>query len=116
MVKPVGGILSHIADAIEMHHEKYDGSGYRGLKGEEIPLAARIVAAADVFDALLSDRPYRKGMAIREAMDHIVGSAGTHFDPQVVAALSTVVNRDGEQALAEVLRDAEYISPTGLAR
>ncbi len=62
IVKPVGGMLSHIADAIEAHHEKYDGSGYKGLKAEEIPFLSRIIAVADAFDAILSDRPYRKGV------------------------------------------------------
>ncbi|GAB4504275.1 MAG: hypothetical protein Fur0043_12690 [Anaerolineales bacterium] len=67
------------------HHEKWDGSGYpRGLKGDEIPLAARIFAVADVWDALTSDRPYRKAWSKEEAHEYIRSQAGTHFDPQVV--------------------------------
>ena len=109
MIKPVGGMLSYIADAIEAHHEKYDGSGYKGIRGEQIPLLARIVAVADVFDVLLSDRPYRKGIAIHEALDSIVASAGTSFDPVVVDALRRIVNREGDlpatEAVADFLRE-----------
>ena len=104
MIKPVGGMLSHIADAIEAHHEKYDGSGYMGLKGEQIPLVARIIGVADVFDALLADRPYRKGMGTIEAMSTIVASAGSHFDPKVVAALQKIIDRGGEQAVSQCLQ------------
>ena len=69
------------------HHEKWDGSGYpRGLKGEEIPLAARIFAVVDVFDALTSDRPYRKAWGKREALDYISEQTGKHFDPQIPPA------------------------------
>jgi putative nucleotidyltransferase with HDIG domain len=69
------------------HHEKWDGTGYpRGLQGEEIPLAARIFAVVDVWDALRSDRPYRAAWTEEHAKTHIQEQAGTHFDPQVVAA------------------------------
>lgn len=67
------------------HHEWWDGSGYPfGLAGEEIPLAARIVAVADVWDALTSDRPYRKAMDERKALSIIKSESGTHFDPEIV--------------------------------
>ena len=67
------------------HHEKWDGSGYpRGLKGDEIPLAARIFAVIDVWDALTSDRPYRKTWSCEQALAYIREQTGTHFDPQVV--------------------------------
>jgi putative two-component system response regulator len=69
------------------HHERWDGSGYpRGLKGEEIPLAGRIVAVADVFDALSSDRPYRPRLSADEARAAIVEGSGRAFDPGVVEA------------------------------
>ena len=69
------------------HHEKWDGSGYpRGLKGEAIPLAARIFAVVDVWDALISDRPYRKAWTQKKALDHIQEQSGIHFDPKVVSA------------------------------
>jgi putative nucleotidyltransferase with HDIG domain len=67
------------------HHEKWDGSGYpTGLSGEQIPLAARIFAVADVWDALRSDRPYRPGWDEDKARDYIISEAGRHFDPQVI--------------------------------
>ena len=67
------------------HHEKWDGSGYPlGLKGEEIPLEARIFAVADVYDALTSDRPYRKAWSEEQALEHIRAQSGKHFDPQLV--------------------------------
>jgi putative two-component system response regulator len=67
------------------HHEKWDGSGYpRHLKGEEIPLAARLFAIVDVWDALTSDRPYRKAMTPEEALAVILPSSGSHFDPRIV--------------------------------
>jgi putative nucleotidyltransferase with HDIG domain len=69
------------------HHERWDGTGYpQGLKGEEIPLAARIFAIVDMWDALRSDRPYRTAWSEREALDHIYSLSGKHFDPQVVQA------------------------------
>jgi len=104
LVKPVGGILANIADAIETHHEKYDGTGYKGLKGQEISMVARVIGVADAFDALLSDRSYRKGVSIFEALDSISASAGKHFDPQVVGALQNIVNQEGELALTEALK------------
>ena len=69
------------------HHEKWDGSGYpRGLKGMNIPFAARVFAIIDVWDALISDRPYRKGLPPEEVRDHIKADSGKHFDPNVVRA------------------------------
>ncbi len=73
------------------HHEKWDGSGYpNGLVGEAIPLAARLFAVVDVWDALLSDRPYRPGWPVDRVRTHIQAGAGSHFDPQVVAAFLTL--------------------------
>ncbi len=68
------------------HHERWDGTGYpRGLKGEEIPLAARIFAVVDVYDALTSDRPYRAAWSVEDALEYIREQAGKQFDPRVVA-------------------------------
>jgi len=76
------------------HHEKWDGSGYpRGLKGEEIPLSARIFAVADVWDALTSHRPYRPAWNKDEALDYIRNQAGKHFDPKVVEAFFDVIEQ-----------------------
>jgi hypothetical protein len=69
------------------HHEKFDGSGYPlGLAGEAIPLHGRIVAVADVFDALTSERPYKKAWALDDALKFLKANAGSHFDPACVAA------------------------------
>ncbi len=103
LVKPVGGMLTYIADAIECHHERFDGTGYKGLRGQDIPLLARIVSVADAFDVLLSDRPYRKGMGLHQALASMAASAGSHFDPMVVAALHRIVTREGELPAAEAL-------------
>ena len=71
------------------HHEQWDGSGYpHGLQGKEIPLAARIVALADVYDALTSHRAYRPAVSHAEAREWIVSNYGSQFDPEVVEALS----------------------------
>lgn len=73
------------------HHEKWDGTGYpRGLKGEEIPLAARIFAVIDVWDALRSDRPYRKPWPPARVRNYILEQSGTHFDPKVVEVFMTL--------------------------
>jgi HD-GYP domain-containing protein (c-di-GMP phosphodiesterase class II) len=69
------------------HHEKWDGTGYpRGLQGEQIPLAARIFAVVDVWDALISDRPYRKAWTKDKVLEHMKAESGKHFDPQVLDA------------------------------
>jgi response regulator RpfG family c-di-GMP phosphodiesterase len=74
-------------EIIRHHHEKWDGSGYPdGLKGENIPLSARIVAVADVFDALTSKRPYKEPFSIEKSLEIIKKSSGSHFDPKVVNA------------------------------
>ena len=73
--------------AIHYHHEHYDGTGYPDkLKGEDIPLDARILAVADVFDAMISPRPYRDAHPIEEVLDYIGKAAGSHFDPRVANA------------------------------
>jgi putative two-component system response regulator len=73
------------------HHEKWDGSGYPfGLKGEEIPISARLMAVADVYDALRSERCYKKALSHEEARDLIAGGTGSHFDPAVVEAFLNV--------------------------
>jgi len=77
------------------HHEKWDGSGYPlGLKGEQIPLEARIFAVADVWDALCSDRPYRKAWGPEKVRDYIAAQAGEHFDPKVVECFMQLIERD----------------------
>lgn len=75
------------------HHEKWDGTGYpRGLKGEEIPLTARLFAVADVWDALTSDRPYRAAWNKEQALEYIREQSGKHFDPQVVELFFKIIS------------------------
>jgi putative two-component system response regulator len=77
------------------HHEKWDGSGYpRGLKGEEIPLEARIFALADVWDALISERPYRKATSRAETIQYIRDHSGSHFDPNLSERFIKMLERD----------------------
>ncbi|MFM9914061.1 MAG: HD domain-containing phosphohydrolase [Methylophilaceae bacterium] len=78
----------------ECHHEKFDGSGYpAGLKGQEIPLSARIIAAADVFDALTSKRPYKEAWTVESALEAMQKDAGKHFDPEVINAMMRALPR-----------------------
>jgi len=84
--------LNPVLDIPYCHHEKWDGTGYpRKLKAEEIPLTARIFAVVDVFDALTSDRPYRKAWKKKEALGYISDQSGIHFDPQAVKAFLEMV-------------------------
>jgi putative two-component system response regulator len=81
-------ILRAGAEIAHSHHEKFDGSGYpRKLAGERIPLHGRIVAVADVFDALTSVRPYKAAWPVEEAKSYLRSQAGAHFDPKCVAGL-----------------------------
>jgi putative nucleotidyltransferase with HDIG domain len=86
MLAPIS-FLKNAVDIPWCHHEKWDGTGYpRGLKGEEIPLSARIFAVVDIWDALCSDRPYRKGWPTDKVIEYILSLSGNHLDPQVVDA------------------------------
>ena len=74
-----------VEDIVRYHHEKWDGSGYpKGLKGEAIPLVARIISVVDFYDATRCDRPYRKGMKREDSLGLLRGMAGSAFDPRVV--------------------------------
>jgi HD-GYP domain-containing protein (c-di-GMP phosphodiesterase class II)/PAS domain-containing protein len=90
--------IDYLHPALEIpysHHEKWDGSGYpQGLKREQIPLAARIFAVVDVWDALGSDRPYRKALPEDEILAHIHEQKGLHFDPEVVDAFNTLLSKN----------------------
>jgi len=86
--------LKRALDIPYCHHEKWDGSGYpHGLKGKEIPLAARIFAIIDVWDALCSDRPYRKAWTEEKAIAYIREQSGAHFDPEVVKAFLEMIGQ-----------------------
>ena len=79
--------LKDVVGGMRYHHERWDGKGYPlGLKGEDIPLVARIIAVADTYDAMVSTRPYRKGLPPATAFEEIVRYRGTQFDPMVVDA------------------------------
>jgi putative nucleotidyltransferase with HDIG domain len=87
--------IAYLRSALEIpycHHEKWDGTGYpRRLKGEEIPLGSRIFTIVDVWDALISDRPYRPAWTEEKALEYIKGQAGRHFDPQVTSLFITMI-------------------------
>ena len=85
LLSPIRYLKSAAIDIPYCHHEKWDGTGYpRGLKGEQIPLSARIFAVVDVYDALTSDRPYRPGWPRQKVLEYIHSLSGKHFDPDVV--------------------------------
>ncbi len=86
ILEPVGGSLGRVIPIILAHHERHDGAGYESLKGEEIPVEARVLAVADAYDTLTSDRPYRRAVSPFEAKQLIIAGSGTSFDPKVVEA------------------------------
>src|SRR5258706_9506007 len=89
--------IAYLQSALDIpycHHERWDGTGYpRGMKGEEIPIAARLFAVIDVWDAITSDRPYRKAMSRQEAYNLIVQESGKHFDPAAVQLFMSCVDK-----------------------
>jgi len=103
MLEPVGGSLRRVIPIVLAHHDKFDGTGYHSTSGDAIPLEARILSVADVYDSLTSDRPYRKAMSPFEAKDIIVKGAGTDFDPQVVGAFTDAFRRGGLEVPAVVV-------------
>lgn len=95
MLSPIA-YLSLALDIPRCHHEKWDGTGYpRGLAGEEIPLAARLFAVVDVWDALSNNRPYRKRWPQKKTLDYIRGQSGKHFDPRVVDVFLRLMREGG---------------------
>jgi len=87
--------LGGAAEIVRAHHERYDGSGYpRGLKGQDIPIGARIIAVVDTYDAITSARPYQKAQAKEEAIGELKRGAGTQFDPTVVEAFLGIIGAE----------------------
>jgi len=101
-LQPVGGSLRRILPIILAHHDKFNGTGYRSTQGEDIPIESRVISVADVYDSLVSDRPYRKGMSPFEARDIITKGAGSDFDPRVVSAFEMAFN-NRQMEVPEVL-------------
>jgi putative nucleotidyltransferase with HDIG domain len=95
MLDRIGGMLAEVGKTVRAHHERWDGGGYPdGLVGENIPLPARIICGCDSFNAMTTDRAYRKAMPVSEALDELRRCSGTQFDPQVVDAIEAVVGRE----------------------
>ncbi|HEV3231138.1 MAG TPA: HD domain-containing phosphohydrolase [Candidatus Dormibacteraeota bacterium] len=87
--------FASIADVVRSHHEEWDGTGYpRGLAGEDIPIAARIVSVVEATEAMVSDRPYRKGMSPDEVLEELRRGAGTQWDPRVIEVFSAILSQD----------------------
>ncbi len=111
IVQPIR-FLSGAVDIVRSHHERWDGTGYpTGLRHEEIPLAARVFAIADSFDAMTNDRPYRAAMPVEHAIDEIVLGACTQFDPDVVQVFLDLV--DAEPTVVGLEPAARVSRPSG---
>lgn len=112
------GFLKGAADIILSHHEKFDGTGYpRGLKGKEISLAARIFTLVDTVDALVYDRPYRRGAAFSAVCEEITKRSGTHFDPDLLEVVLDCLSeyfppKGGENEADGALASSSGDSPT----
>ena len=106
MVQQVGGIMRNAVPLILYHHEKYEGTGYYRLRGEDIPLGSRIIAVADAFDAMTIHRSYSAAKSSDEAMGILRKDSGSHFDPKVVEAFASVRHEVGidPEAARERLR------------
>jgi HD-GYP domain-containing protein (c-di-GMP phosphodiesterase class II) len=103
--------INFLGDAVELvrhHHERFDGEGYPdGLRGDEIPLSARIFSVADAFDAMTSDRPYRNAIGVERAIAEIQDGSGSQFDPEVVRAfVGMVYEEPADELLAHALKRA----------
>ena len=98
IVSPIR-FLAGAVEIVQSHHERWDGGGYpKGLRADEIPLAARVFAIADSFDAMTSDRPYRVAMPVEQALEEVREGAGTQFDPTVVRAFLDLATKAGSSS------------------
>ena len=101
--------IKNVADGAKYHHERYDGKGYNtGLKGEEIPLTARIIGLADAFDAMTSKRVYRPAMKMDKVIQELKDGSGTQFDPKLVEILLELLN-SGRLDVSEIKKQSEEI-------
>ena len=104
--------LREMLPGIELHHESLDGSGYpHGLKGEQIPIMARIITVADTFDAITTSRPYQKAMPPAYAIERIESFVGVRYDAEIVAALNTIFQRGLLHFPASVVLAAATMTP-----
>lgn len=107
--------IAEATPAIVHHHEHFDGSGYPdGLAGEEIPVVARILLVTDAFDAMTTDRPYRKAMPVDAAIEELKRNCGNQFDPRIVSAFLRVLSRHGPQPLDSVAQQSKAESAVGV--
>ncbi|MEZ6125473.1 MAG: HD domain-containing phosphohydrolase [Planctomycetaceae bacterium] len=105
-------LLMLAAQIAQTHHEKWDGSGYPlGLSGEDIPLEGRIVAVADVFDALSSERPYKKAFSREKCFEILEGGRGKHFDPKVLDAFFSQSQQIVETQLLLMDEEERFVGP-----
>ncbi len=110
ILESVQGLEAYL-DIVELHHENLDGTGYpRGLKGEETPLHARIVKVADAYDAMTSDRPYRRGKSHAEALAVLKSASGTEMDPAVVEAFALLGDERKQQAVLAGTPSLDHLS------
>jgi len=108
MLKDIG-FLAGAAKIVLAHHERFDGKGYpRGLATDEIPLGARIFVLADTFDAMTSDRPYRKALSVQAAREEIIRCSGTQFDPRSVQAFLLAWDKIVEIRYSEEDEETEH--------
>jgi putative nucleotidyltransferase with HDIG domain len=109
MLSQVGGFMREVGMLVRSHHERWDGHGYPdGLAGEQIPLEARIIACCDSWNAMRTDRIYRKALPLEVALDELTGNAGSQFDPRLVEALLPIIARsEGMPAPTRVLERNE---------
>lgn len=104
--------LGPLAEMVRGHHERLDGKGYPDrVEGGEIPLASRIIAVADAYDAMTQDRPYRNALPEREVVLRLLAGSGTQFDPAVVRALFRIKGYRATEAEAEAEADSTQASP-----
>ena len=101
--------IKNVAEGAKYHHERNDGSGYNcGLKGEEIPLTARIIGLADAFDAMTSNRVYRPAMTMDKVIEELKNGRGTQFDPELVDILLGLIN-SGRLDVSEIKKQSEEL-------
>jgi putative nucleotidyltransferase with HDIG domain len=116
MLERVGGFMREVGLIVRSHHERWDGGGYPdGLVGEQIPLEARIITCCDTWNAMRTDRPYRKALAYDVAVSELVSNAGTQFDPRIVEAfVQLVAPDDRRQPVAARANLAPAVRPTSV--